>query len=116
MAASSVAPYMGRTVSADIFQAVYDRLAAIEGGAHPDLAARSILRHTAGGIQLLGIATEGARAICYDPHLHQVYAVDVSPIGVHLADRELWETNVDDPTDWAAQHAGRFAWRHPRVR
>ena len=83
-------------------------------GSHIEAVARHTLRHTGGGIRLLGIDQAGPRAVCFDPAHCCVYRLPISPIGTHPTKTILDWRSVADPRSWIDAHADDLVWVHPR--
>lgn len=83
---------------------------------HPDAIARHVLRHTSGGIRLLGIEDARLRAVCFDPDRRCVYRLPVSAIGTHPSDVILDWRSVADPRSWIDAEGDSLRWTNPRYR
>ena len=87
-----------------------------ESGAHHVRVARHLLRHTAGGIRLIGIVTNPTEAVCFDPAHCCVYRLPVCPIGVHPTKTSIDWGYVADPRSWIDAHSIELTWIHPQYR
>lgn len=85
-------------------------------GDHHEPMARHVLRHTAGGIKLLGIGPEPNRVVCFDPVYCCVYRAPVSRLGVHPTEAEVDWRSVADPHGWIDAADESLLWIHPQFR
>lgn len=83
---------------------------------HNESTARHVLRHTAGGVQLLGIDIDEPTAVCFDPVHCCIYRIPISPLGVHPTRSAVEWGSVADPRSWIDACGGTLAWVHPRYR
>lgn len=98
------------------FSRLTEQIAHERGGNHASRIARTICRHTDGGIAFLGLMTGGEAALFFDPRYQRVYVAPVSPIGVHVSAAHIHDAVITNPVDGIAHADAALAFINPMYR